>query len=86
MIGGTIIENAIDVQPDTLRAVRRLWCYSEGEGECAVWAEIEEAQNVKPGDTIWWQSGKIMWSGPDFEGERTISKIGYSFYPRCTQE
>jgi hypothetical protein len=79
MIGGKVIENAILFQPETNRIVRELWAYSEGEGECGVFADHRESESVALGDVIWWQAGKIMWSSPSFEGEKIITKIGYSF-------
>lgn len=81
MIGGTIIDNTLMMQSETNRPVRRLWCYSEGEGECAVYADPDEAEGVRVGDSIWWQSGKIMWTRRPYFHDRTINKIGYSFDP-----
>lgn len=86
MIGGTVIENALDVQPETQRVVARLWCFSATEGECAVWADPHEASDVQPGDTIWWQSMEIMWSRGGEFSDRVIQKVGYSFDPRIAQE
>ena len=89
MIGGTVIENSIVT--NTSRPLRRLWCVDRRRpaDECAVYAEIDEAVDVRPGDWIWWQSGKIYWTrhrpgtlnDPEFV-ERPLKKVGGSFDPR----
>lgn len=91
MIGGTVLENIVCQNPDTGEYRRRLWCVDRRSAdECAVYADLEEAEDVRTGDWIWWQSGKIYWTRypngdstkePEFV-EREINKIGYSFDPR----
>lgn len=90
MVGGTVIENVVaDLESGT--PARRLWCVERRNpsNECAVFADIDEASDVQPGDLIWWQGGKIFWTryeNPEDEEpifcEREISKIGFSFDPR----
>lgn len=84
MVGGVVLENRIMLLPESNRMVRRLWCIdTDSHGECAVYADPDEAKDVMPKDFIWWQSGKIFWS--DTAGtvsDKEIDKIGYSFDPR----
>ena len=80
MIGGTVIENALVRQNETDRLLRRLWCM-EGNDECAVYAEPDDAAEVRTGDRIWWQAGKIMWSREGEFRDRVFPKVGYSFTP-----
>lgn len=83
MIGGTVIENQISACAETGRVRRRLWCVDRRHGdECAVFADLNEAADVQPGDRIWWQSGKIYWTRDGAFVEREIRKIGFSFDPR----
>ncbi len=78
MVGGTVIENQ-----QTHADRRRLWCVDRRHGdECAVFADATEAADVRPGDRIWWQSGKIYWTRDGAFTEREIRKIGFSFDPR----
>lgn len=91
MVGGTVIENVICRSSGTGLLRRRLWCADRrSTDECAVFADVEEAEDVRVGDWIWWQGGKIYWTRypngdssqePEFV-EREIRKIGFSFDPR----
>lgn len=91
MVGGTVIENVVTRNSETGAFRRRLWCADRrSSDECAVFADCHEAEDVQPGDWIWWQSGKIYWTrhvdgdpdkGSEFV-EREIRKIGFSFDPR----
>lgn len=81
MVGGTVIENTLTAQSETGHLVRRLWCVDRQRDECAVYADPEEAADVRPGDEIWWQCGKIMWTRRPYFEDRQIRKIGYSFTP-----
>lgn len=78
-VGGRLIE-ILPVRLKSGRDVVRLWVvdrpYSPGGigDETCVYAEPQESM-PKLGDTIWWQSGQIM-----FDGDRqTLRKVGYSF-------
>lgn len=83
MVGGTVIENQTVTCRETGRVRRRLWCVDRRHGdECAVFADREEAAEVRPGDRIWWQGRKIYWTRDGAFTEREISKIGFSFDPR----
>lgn len=83
MIGGTVLENRLTTSPNRV-AVRQLWCIDtrNPNDECAVFADPDEAADVRPGDRIWWQSGKIFWSRHGEFHDKQIKKIGYSFDPR----
>ena len=91
MVGGTVIEN-LQTRLPSGKIVRRLWCVDRSRpfDECAVYADPWEAEDVRAGDWIWWQCGKIYWSrhidgnpnkGSEFV-ERELKKIGGSFDPR----
>lgn len=88
MIGGTVIENKITTLRDNGEAVRRLWCVNRHSGdECAVYADVDEAAEIQPGDAIWWQGGKIYWTPIAPDGsviceDLELRKIGFSFDPR----
>ena len=83
MVGGTVIENRVSSNPETGAIRRRLWCVDGRHGdECAVYADREEAADVRPGDRIWWQGGKIYWTRDGLFVDREIRKIGFSFDPR----
>lgn len=81
MVGGTVIE-ALAMRDRAGRDVIRLWCMDRHSDECAVYADPIEASDVRPGDRIWWQSGKIYWTRDSAFTEREIRKISYSFDPR----
>ena len=76
MVGGWIVSNDAMTQPETGRAVQRLWCADRNGDECAVFAE-PAASILMPGENIWWQSGKIMAR----DDKVTFEKVGYSFDP-----
>ena len=82
MVGGKVIENALVRQPETRRLVRRIWCIDRHD-ECAVYADPAEAEPIRPGDSVWWQSGQIFWTPRDGSREDVpMKKIGFSFDPR----
>lgn len=81
MVGGTVIENML------IGDKRRLWCADIPRGhvvadELAVYAEADEASEVRIGDKIWWQGRQIYWSRSGEFTDRPIGRIGYSFDPR----
>lgn len=89
MIGGEVIE----VRPMTVVAgdspgkpvdVIRIWCVERQSGsECAVYAKRYSDCKVEPGDSVWWQSGKVMWTPKDRSViDVPLEKVGYSFDPR----
>lgn len=83
MVGGTVIENQVSTCAETGRIRRRIWCVDRRyNDECAVFADAEEAEDVQPGDRIWWQGGSIYWTRDGAFVEREIRKIGFSFDPR----
>lgn len=72
MVGGKIIENAI------IDGKRRLWCVDKYD-ECAVYVEdTPEAASLQPGETCWWQSGRIYARNDTLD----LRKLGFSFDPR----
>lgn len=80
MIGGRIIENAIITLTDEGKAYtrRRLWCVDRGD-EFAVYVEdTPEAASLVPGETCWWQSGRIYARNDTLD----LKKVGFSFDPR----
>lgn len=60
MIGGTVVETMI------LRD--RVWVNTVDNNEkcndkCAIYVERNEnSERIKPGDSLWWQSGSAMWT------------------------
>ena len=84
MVGGQVIENRLDVSRETGSLRRILWCVDgrHHSDECAVFADAHEAEDVRPGDQIWWQGGKIYWTRKGLFVDREIRKIGFSFDPR----
>ena len=90
MVGGTVIENRAVLCGEAKTWRRQLWCADRrSTDECAVFADMDEAEDVRAGDWIWWQSGTIYWTRyehPDDEEpvfcEVPLKKIGFSFDPR----
>lgn len=83
MVGGTVIENQIRTCAETGSVRRRIWCVDRRRAdECAVFADADEAQDIRPGDEIWWQCGSIYWTRAGEFADREIRKIGFSFDPR----
>ena len=78
MIGGRIIQ--IEAGPPV-----KLWVYSPEEGELCVHAEDDRGVGMPGlGEEIWWQSGRIMFGGPDPKHEEvSLRKIGYSHDPQA---
>lgn len=70
MIGGKVIENEVVIIDDG-RTLRRLWVV-EGGGtlEAALYTSPEFAGEVKVGDTVWKQAGRLYHgdvdAGPHF--------------------
>jgi hypothetical protein len=74
MVGGKIIENAIVVN-SAGQPRRRLWCVDEHGDECDVYAEdTPAAASLNPGETCWWQSGKIYARN----GTLVLDTVGFS--------
>lgn len=71
MIGGRIIEIA-HIRP----GIARLWCIDGGD-ECAVNVKVS-APMPAPGDSCWWQSGKVYCRNDTI----TLVKVGFSYDPR----
>ena len=80
-----VIENRVITMQDGSRA-RRLWCMDtvHSHDECAVFADVYEAAEVEPGDSIWWQCGKIYWTRRPYFTDKPLRKISASFDPRST--
>lgn len=89
MVGGTVIETrAMRVHagdyPGRDIDVHRLWCANHHGDECAVYTK--HAEGVRPGDSIWWQDGKVYWTSADRRFiDKPLPKVGYSFDPRSQE-
>jgi hypothetical protein len=78
MIGGYIIQ----ITP-MQAGISQIWCQGTGceqHDECAV--DVRDAKIMpEPGDSCWWQSGKVYCS----QDTIVLEKVGYSYDPRDTE-
>lgn len=88
MIGGEVIEVRpttvmVGESPCKLVDVIRIWCVERQSGsECVVYAKRYADCKVKPGDSVWWQSGKVMWTPADRSViDVPLEKVGYTHRP-----
>jgi hypothetical protein len=63
MVGGRVVEVAeIPKRPGILWINCIQWDYSRPE-YCSVLCELnEDSKHIEIGDSVWWQSGHIMWT------------------------
>lgn len=88
MVGGTVIE----VRPMTIKAghypgkmidVVRIWCLDRNGDERAVYAKRYVDCKVEPGDSVWWQGGKVFWTPKDRSViDVPLEKVAFSFDPQ----
>jgi hypothetical protein len=83
MVGGRVIGTARKGDGTTLLHVQDT---NQGGDTCAVRVGGVRHVEVRPGDEVWWQCGKVMWTpaatrhgkrqGVDFD--IVLQKVGYS--------
>lgn len=77
MVGGIVIT--------TIEGHNRVYINCKGTGcekreTCAIYVRKNvDAMSVRPGDWLWWQSGKAFWTPADKRfKERELEKVSYS--------
>lgn len=77
MVGGIVKEVLIGGDRVWINCVDR----EHPTTECAIYVERNaDSENVRKGDSVWWQGRFAMWSEKEWEGrgEIEIPRIGYS--------
>ena len=81
MIGGMVI------QSDATEGATRLWVMDRNGDELCVHARDKGEGLPGLGEECWWQSGEIMFGGPDRKhGEKRAEKVGYSHSPQSCRK